>query len=162
MSENEPIEGRVAGILTKRRLIMNKGEQDGIRPNMKFTVHRRRPIVVKDPETGEDLGILDPVKVRVQTMEVYDRFAICETYIRHEVPGDKLWQAMNTGGFLASAGMGAGRPPQVFYETLAASTEDEPLDEDKSRVKTGDRMVEIVPADNDASRSAGSLPDPNP
>lgn len=134
---NERIEGRVATILNARELVITVGNEDGVSRGMRFKVLADTPMTVTHPETGEQIGIVDREKVRVEAIEVQEKLSICQTYERVTV--------------------GAGLPDlskyfltrQVVPRTLKAdeSSYPEPLSEEDSYVKRGDRVVEIYEAD---------------
>ena len=130
-----PIEGKVASILNERELAINIGRCDGVRRGMKFKILAETPTEISDPDTGENLGIVDREKVRVQATEVQERFSICRTYKTRHV----------AGGLFPSLSWLVSEPREVS-ETLKAedSSLPPPLPEEESYVKNGDRVVQVV------------------
>jgi hypothetical protein len=74
-----PIEGKVAGILTERELVINVGTNKGVQKAMKFKV-LAKPAEITDPDTGELLATIAREKVRVEATDVHEKYSICSTY----------------------------------------------------------------------------------
>ena len=137
-SNVELIIGRVATILNSRELVINKGSISGVKLGMKFKVLAEKPIEIFDPGTGEELGIVDREKIRVQAVDVQERLTVCKTYQTMTIGG---------GGFLTSALIESmGSPPRKVPETLKADSASfpPPLSEEESYVKTGDRVIQLT------------------
>jgi hypothetical protein len=75
--------GKVAAILNSRELAMNIGANGGIEVGMVFRVLGEA--VLKDPDTGEQLGTVRHEKGRVKVTAVEKRFAIARTFETYEV-----------------------------------------------------------------------------
>ena len=136
------IEGKVAGVLNIRELVINVGSQHGVKHGMKFKVLASQPLEIRDPETDEILGMLDREKVRVKAVEVHNNFSICRTYRTRRVGGRNYYTAAL---FLEQF-----TPPKEVPETLKAddSAYPPPLSEEESYVKRGDRVVELQEDDD--------------
>lgn len=121
------LRGKVAAVLNDQFLVINLGTRDGVAEGMKFAVLGAEPIIVLDPDSGEELDELDPEKIRVQVIEVRERVSICGTYRPSIVPMDMA---------------------QIFRERLTPHSDDlaklpEP-DVSDSYVRIGDRVVQIA------------------
>lgn len=134
------IEGKVAGILTKRELVINRGEADGVEIGMRFAILNPQGIDVKDPDTGVVLGSVEHVKTVVKVVRI-DGPHLCTARTFRTVRG--------TPGISASLFAGAtslyGSPDRP--ETLQidrSSTLREELDPKESFVKVGDPAVEAL------------------
>jgi len=138
--ENNPIEGKVAGILNERELTINIGLKNGVFEGIKFGILAKEPIEIYDPETHEKLGMVDREKVRVIAAEVKERFSICKTY--------KKWTTVGST-FASIAGLMAA--PRVKHETLKVndSSFPPPLSEEESYVKIGDRVIQVKEEDSE-------------
>ncbi len=77
MSKNI-LKGKVAGILNPRELAINIGENSGVEIGMIFKVIG--DAVLKDPDTGEQLGAVRREKGRVKIVTVEERFATARTF----------------------------------------------------------------------------------
>ncbi len=78
------IEGKVAKVLNKRELVINRGAEHGVENGMRFeVVDDFDPIL--DPDTGETLGTIKRVKIRVRVSYVQPRFSIARTYETYQV-----------------------------------------------------------------------------
>lgn len=138
MAEREPIVGKVARILNSRELIINRGSSHGVWKGMHFNVLDPKAEDIRDPDTNEVLGSVDRPKVRVEIIQTKDRLSLARTY--------RKWR-VNVGGSGLSGFSSYFAPPkwETRYETFRtdeATWED--LEEEKSFVKTGDPVVQIM------------------
>ena len=76
------LEGRVAQVLSERRLVINIGGDNGVAHGMGFVALANTPLVIRDPETGSILDSFEQEKARVEVVAVRPRVAICETPTR--------------------------------------------------------------------------------
>lgn len=129
-----PVQGIVAQILSVRELVINRGSADGVQKRMKFKVLSEAPLEITDPETGEILGEIDREKVRVRAVEVKESFTICETYETRAIGRIDYWALTEHL-----------RPLQKVPVTLKVEDSQfpEPLPEEQSYVKVGDRVIQI-------------------
>jgi len=70
------LEGKVAKILGRGEVVINRGRTDGVRPGMVFEIFAAEGDEVWDPDTGETLGTVEDVKAKAEVTEVKDRLAI--------------------------------------------------------------------------------------
>lgn len=129
----ERIEGKVAQILNARELVINRGEQHGVRAGMQFAVLNRHGADILDPETGEQLGSVEIEKAVVKIVRTQDRLSVARTF-----------RTFRTSGMPSVAALFA--PQQTRYETLKTDerTYKEELTEEESYVKVGDPVVQMV------------------
>lgn len=72
------IVGKIAAILDKSTIVINKGAADGIERGNEFYVYTEiGPFI--DPDTGEDLGTTKKILGKVEVTIVEERFAVAET-----------------------------------------------------------------------------------
>lgn len=71
----DPIIGKVADIVDRYSVLVNKGDEAGVEVGMIFSVIGATGTAVRDPETGEDLGTLPIEKARIRVTEVYSSSA---------------------------------------------------------------------------------------
>ena len=83
------IEGKVAAIVNRRELVINRGANAGVQEGMKFRVMDRL-LEITDPESNETLGTLEREKVRVKVSEVHPKFSLAMTYETYEVSEPNL------------------------------------------------------------------------
>ncbi len=69
-SDSPPIVGKVAAVLTKRELVINRGEADGVKVGMRFVVLNSQGIDIKDPDSGESLGSVEVPKTIVKIVRI--------------------------------------------------------------------------------------------
>ena len=70
------IEGKVAKILGKGEIVINRGRENGVRGGMVFEVFAPEGEEVWDPDTGETLGTVEDVKAKAEVTEVKERLAV--------------------------------------------------------------------------------------
>jgi hypothetical protein len=78
MSEENPIRGKVAKIVTTSILAINRGSDHGVKKNMVFYVLDPATEDIVDPDTGESLGPIKRTKVRVWVSEVEPKVCLAE------------------------------------------------------------------------------------
>lgn len=72
------LEGKVAEVLDKYRVVVNIGEDDGVEEGMEFEIFEEKGGYV-DPDTGEDLGTREVVKAHVEVVELYDKMSVLKS-----------------------------------------------------------------------------------
>ena len=60
------VEGKVAKILGKGEIVLNRGRSHGVRTGMLFEIFAPEGEEVWDPDTGETLGTVEDVKAKVR------------------------------------------------------------------------------------------------
>src|SRR3712207_8149121 len=70
------VEGKVAKIMSKGEIVINRGRANGVRQGMVFEVFAPEGEEVWDPDTGETLGTVEDVKAKAEVTEVKDRLAV--------------------------------------------------------------------------------------
>lgn len=140
---SELIRSKVARVLNSREIAIAAGSEQGVKAGMYFDVMDSKGEDIQDPDTGELLGSLDRPKVRVKITHVKERLSVASTFKKEKI---------NVGGsgvFLGSIGglSQALMPPKYVtkYETLKTDEQTwEDLDEEKSYVKVGDPVVQVL------------------
>ena len=87
------IVGKVAQVTSDRELIINRGSAHGVTAGTYFYV-KGEPVEVTDPDSGEVLGDVAPIKVVVNVAEVSEKFCIARTFRSHQV---KVEDAVEAG-----------------------------------------------------------------
>jgi hypothetical protein len=137
LDQNSRLEGRVAAILNAKELVINIGAVNGVKLGSIFAILSEKPIVIKDPTTGDLLDQIDREKVRVKVIEVRERVAICSTY--------RMTAGMDYSGVLsASKLLRAMEETKLETLKIADSGVPAPLTEEESYVKVNDRIVLII------------------
>ena len=140
--------GKVARVNSDRELIINRGLEDGVERGTYFYV-KADPIGITDPDTGESLGEVLPIKIVVRADEVSERFCIARTFRSRRV----LVQEAQPGNEGLGRAIGSWRqqlqPPRpAQYETRVETLRIDPkkgapIAEYESVVSVGD-LVESV------------------
>ena len=131
------IEGKVAAILNERDLVINKGKISGVKKDMIFGVLETKE-GIKDPDTGEVLGSVEGVKIKVKVVEVQPKLSVCRTYETFQV---------NIGGTRKPLFPVIFEPPPKWVtrvKTLKSQdAEFKDLDETGSFVRIGDKIRQL-------------------
>lgn len=132
----------MAAILNSKELVINIGDQHGVRHGMKFAVLAESELEVRDPESGKLLDTIDREKVRVEASEVRKKISICRTYRIKKIPAGPL--AKGALGIISLAELS--RPPREIPETLSIHDSSilPPLPEEESYVKIKDRVIQVA------------------
>jgi hypothetical protein len=129
----ERIKGKVAGVLTRRELVINRGAEDGVEVGMRFAVLNSRGIDVRDPDTGETLGSAEVVKTVVKIVRIEgDHLSVGRTF--RTVAGSP--------GILSTASLLGGTPARIETLELGTAPLKEELSPEASYVKVGDPVVQ--------------------
>jgi hypothetical protein len=70
------VEGKVAKILGKGEIVLNRGSSHGVRQGMLFEIFAPEGEEVWDPDTGETLGTVEDVKAKAEITEVKEKLAV--------------------------------------------------------------------------------------
>ncbi len=134
MSDDNRVRGKVAGILSKRELILNLGEADGIRVGMKFVILNSKGMDVRDPDTGAVLGTVEVPKTVVKVVRISgEHLAVARTFRR----------IAGSPGILGAMSNISGSPTRTETLDIASgSSLRAELSEEESYIKIGDVAVE--------------------
>ncbi len=69
----------VVEIISDTRLVINKGQEDGIRQGQRMLIYELSNDELKDPNTGESLGYLEIVKGTGKIIHIQDKMSIIES-----------------------------------------------------------------------------------
>jgi len=145
------VEGKVAKILGKGEIVLNRGRSHGVRQGMVFEIFAPEGEEVWDPDTGETLGTVEDVKAKVEVTEVKEKLAIARVVDADspfgaaaglgELQGNlqRMFQQM-FGENVQVQGFGMGRGPDdgPDLESMFGG----PL-EDVTKIQVGDAIREI-------------------
>ncbi len=133
------IVGKVAQLMNRYTLAINRGSQHGVAEKMRFNILNSLGTNIKDPDTDEFLGSALIIKVRVEAHRVFDRYSLCQTYQAPASPfASSLFRSFATGSQALTIAV-----PQ--RETLRL--EDKPLEEEllerDSYIRIGDIALQV-------------------
>lgn len=141
----QPIRGEVTRLLNNREIEINIGSNHGVTIGMYFDVMDVNEIDIIDPDTNELLGSIERPVVRMKITHIQKKLSVASTYkvklinVRETATGST--SILNTTDYL---------DPRWIkeYETLEDTEETKaPLDEEKSKVKTGYSVVQVFDID---------------
>ena len=139
----EPIRGKVARIINAREVILNIGQEHGVRVGMSFDILTPRGLDIRDPDTGENLGSFQRAKNRIRVIQTQDKLALASTYRSRSV-ADALAEA-----FFGTRASQTTTSRKNQFETLRTSRATwEDLPDDDSYVSEGDPVVQVF-SDNE-------------
>ena len=150
ITQAETVRGKVASVLNSREVAINRGSVDGVALGMKFNILSSNAFDIKDPDTGESLGIIQKPKFCVRVTSVYDRMCVAATFNKYKV---------NVGG--NGVGMGIFTPPRWVerYERLNANDASPDDDDPDSYVSVGDAVEQTdESAEPDSAKTRTSFP----
>ena len=128
------VEGKVAKILGKGEIVVNRGRSHGVRTGMLFEIFSPEGEEVWDPDTGETLGTVEDVKAKAEVTEVKDNLAVARIF-----DADSPFGAAGFGENVQVQGFGtAGQGDGPDLESMFGG----PL-EDVTKVQVGDAVREI-------------------
>ena len=143
------VEGKVAKILGKGEIVLNRGRSHGVRQGMLFEIFPEGE-EVWDPDTGETLGTVEDVKAKAEVTEVKEKLAIARIFEADspfgaagfgELQGNlqRMFQQM-FGENVQVQGFGTGQGPDdgPDLESMFGG----PL-EDVTKIQVGDAVREI-------------------
>jgi hypothetical protein len=147
----EPIEGKVAQVLSTRELVINRGSADGVTTGMEFEVLDPAGNDIRDPDTLEVIGSVHRPKLPVKVYLVQEKLSVARTYRRRPPRGFTIPNLL----------VGSAGGPETF-KTRDASWQ--PITEEESFVKVGDPVREIVVPDEaiEPGEVPPQLPAPQP
>ncbi|TRT86284.1 MAG: hypothetical protein EWV82_05875 [Microcystis aeruginosa Ma_AC_P_19900807_S299] len=80
----------VVKVIDDYKLVMNRGEQNGIREGQRMMVYRIDDEEILDPHTGESLGFLELVRGTGRIIFVQDKISIIESDKKPDIDLNKL------------------------------------------------------------------------
>ncbi len=143
------VEGKVAKILGKGEIVLNRGRSHGVRQGMLFEIFAPEGEDVWDPDTGETLGTVEDVKAKAEVTEVKEKLAVARFFDADSPFGagfgelqenlQRMFQQM-FGENVQVQGFGTGRGPGdgPDLESMFGG----PL-EDITKVQVGDAVREV-------------------
>ena len=142
------VEGKVAKILGKGEIALNRGRSHGVRQGMLFEIFAPEGEEVWDPDTGETLGTVEDVKAKAEVTEVKEKLAIARISDTDTPLGaagfgemqenlQRIFQQM-FGDNVQVQGLGTERGEGPDLESMFGG----PL-EDVTKVQVGDAVREI-------------------
>lgn len=90
---NSVFDAKVAGVLSNKKLIINKGKNSGIKKGFIYEIYPELPIIIRDPDSGKEIGRLNNKKAEVLVKTVEDEYSICEAVYK-QTSIDKVTKAI--------------------------------------------------------------------
>ena len=126
------IKGKIAELLDERRIVINKGSQDGVSLGMYFQIFSPETTTVKDPDSGIQLGSAMIPIMQVQVVHVDTKLCVAATF---------RYRTINEGGLDAFHVLSRMTQPPKYvkvHETFELGSEQtQKLEEARSKVQVG-------------------------
>ncbi len=145
------VEGKVAKILGKGEIVLNRGRSHGVRQGMLFEIFAPEGEEVWDPDTGETLGTVEDIKAKAEVTEVKEKLAVArisEASSPFGITGGAGFAEMQEnlqrmfgqmfGDDVRVQGFGTGSPDDPDLESMLGG----PL-QDLSKIQVGDAAREV-------------------
>ena len=145
----ELIRGKVARVLNSREIAINVGSNHGVCIGMYFDIMDEILENIIDPDTQELLGTIERPKIRVKITKVQENLSLASTYKTRRV---NVGGSAQYFGSLESIMSRALMPPKWVKKHETLKTEEktwEALEEEKSFVKTGDPVVQVIQTEDE-------------
>ena len=141
-TRTEPIRGKVARILNSREVVLNIGQDQGVREGMSFDILTPRGFDIRDPDTGKDLGSFQRAKNRVRIIQTQNKLSLASTY-RSKSVADALAEA-----FFGTRSFHTVTSRKNQFETLRTDRDTwEDLPDEDSYISEGDPVVQVFSDD---------------
>lgn len=139
-----PLTAKVASVLDSRTVALNIGKKKGVKQGMIFKLYSSGEIV-KDPDTGLELGTIKIARYSVRVTTVEDLYSVASTY---------EFRTVNKGGI----GLGLGsastigktfEAPRYVKEYVNFEITDEDakkIKKERSVIKVGDIAEQVIEA----------------
>ncbi len=141
----DPIEGKVARLLTVRDLVINRGSAHGVEVGMRFKILNPNGQSIRDPDTRDIIGSVEMVKVVVKVVEVQENLCVARTFKTIKTEPSGAMGRISIGA-IASMADAFGTVGGERVETLRTNEKlaEQDIDEAESYVRTGDPAVQVV------------------
>ena len=132
------IAGKIVRIISNAEVILNVGAEAGVKKGMEFVIYAESDRMI-DPETGEDLGVIETIKGRLTVTHVMDKMSRAKTESYEVIVPSGTFDAMAS----AVIGFGVGPRRETRYAKLKVEESQVlPLREDMT-VHIGDLVKSI-------------------
>lgn len=146
------VEGKVAKILGRGEIVINRGRGHGVRQGMLFEIFAPEGEEVWDPDTGETLGTVEDIKARAEVTEVKDKLSVARLQPSAETPFGGFGEVQENLQRMFGQMFG-GENVQVRGFGFGGNDDDDTADlesmlggplEDVSKVQVGDAAREVA------------------
>lgn len=131
---NPRIEGKIAAIIDKHTVAINVGLKNGVYEGMQFKIVVERE-QVKDPDTGEEIGVIRIPKATIKVIHVENKMSIAES-LTYRTPG--VMTATLLGAFPSLYGSEEKKVLPISEEDLEKVKAHDPT------IKVGDKVIEVL------------------
>ncbi len=152
------ITGKIAAVIDATTLVLNVGQQQGVREGMTFAViaaHQQ----ITDPDTGENLGLWEVVKGRVIVTHVQERMCTAQSAILEQSTASSTLSEMMVRHSFGLSGNRSQQADRVHLDVVHGAVSGRPR---VTPIAVGDVVHSVIlPISEsvpDAAEKAGDLP----
>lgn len=142
MTDTETMTGKIAAVIDAMTLVLNIGQQHGVREGMLFAIvaaHQQ----ITDPDSGEDLGRWEIVKARVVVTHVQQRMCTVQPPLSPDVSTSGTLSEMMVRHSLGQYGERSGLGERERLEVVQGDVSGRPR---TSPIAVGDVVRFTVPS----------------
>ena len=128
------IEGKVAQIIDRYTIVINRGKSDEVENDMRFIIYEKGDEIT-DPDSGESLGIFENIKMKVKIVNVNENISTAKSDEKYKV---------TTPSSLNFNYLGSSSRTEIKELPLDQDTRDKLFNQKMSGVKIGDLVRQIL------------------
>ena len=128
------IEGKVAQIIDRYTIVINRGKSDEVENDMRFIIYEKGDEIT-DPDSGESLGIFENIKMKVKIVNVNENISTAKSDEKYKV---------TTPSSLNFNYLGSSSRTEIKELPLDQETREKLFNHKMSGVKIGDLVRQIL------------------
>lgn len=128
------IEGKVAQIIDRYTIVINRGRSDEVENDMRFIIYEKGDEIT-DPDSGESLGIFENIKMKVKIVNVNENISTAKSDEKYKV---------TTPSSLNFNYLGSSSRTEIKELPLDQETREKLFNHKMSGVKIGDLVRQIL------------------
>lgn len=130
----ELIQGKIAAIVDRYKVVINRGHEHGVKLGMRFVIYEPGENIL-DPDTGESLGEYEYIKAKVKVIDVNQKYSTLSTDSVSNIPLSAVLANFNAS--LTSVSRREQLPlPEDFESSIIRNPSD--------IIKTGDFVRQLL------------------
>lgn len=128
------IEGKVAQIIDRYTIVINRGKSDEVENDMRFIIYEKGDEIT-DPDSGKSLGIFENIKMKVKIVNVNENISTAKSDEKYRV---------TTPSSLNLNYLGSSSRTEIKELPLDQETREKLVNHKMSGVKIGDLVRQIL------------------
>lgn len=128
------IEGKVAQIIDRYTIVINRGKSDEVENDMRFIIYEKGDEIT-DPDSGKSLGIFENIKMKVKIVNVNENISTAKS--------DEKYRVTTPSSFNLNY-LGSSSRTEIKELPLDQETREKLVNHKMSGVKIGDLVRQIL------------------